>query len=128
MVARAAPERSPMNQYMLLLHETPATFASLGPAEMQELIQRYRAWADELAAKGLHAGGAKLTDDGGRHLRAGGTRPLASDGPYAEAHDVIGGYFTIKAASLAEAESIAAGCPHLYGSNWIEIRQVDEMP
>ncbi len=95
-----------MNQYMLLLHETPATDAHLGPAEMRELIERYRAWSAELAAQGL----------------------LASDGPYAEAHDVIGGYFTIKAASDAEAERIAAGCPHLRGSNWIEIRRVDVMP
>ncbi len=117
-----------MNQYMLLLHEKPATYASLSPAEMGELIARYRAWSAELAAKGLLAGGEKLTDDGGRHLRVAGDKPLASDGPYAEAHDVIGGYFTIKAASDAEAERIAQGCPHLVGSNWIEIRRVDAMP
>lgn len=117
-----------MNQYMLLLHETPATYADMGPAEMKELIERYRAWSNELGAKGLIAGGAKLTDDGGRHLRLAAGQPLASDGPYAEAHDVIGGYFTINAASLAEAEALARGCPHLRGSNWIEIRQVDPMP
>lgn len=117
-----------MNQYMLLLHETPATYASLGPAEMQELIGRYRAWSADLAQRGLLAGGEKLTDDGGRRLRLDAGRPLASDGPYAEAHDVIGGYFTIQAASMAEAEAVAATCPHLSGTNWIEIRQVEAMP
>lgn len=117
-----------MNHYMLLLHETPATYASLGPAEMQELIARYRAWSADLAQRGLLAGGEKLTDDGGRRLRLDAGRPLASDGPYAEAHDVIGGYFTIQAASMAEAEAVAATCPHLSGTNWIEIRQVEAMP
>ncbi len=117
-----------MNQYMLMLHEKPATYASLSPAEMGELIARYRAWSAELAAKGLLAGGEKLTDDGGRHLRPGAAGPLASDGPYAEAHDVVGGYFTINAENDAEAERIAATCPHLAGSNWIEIRRVQAMP
>ncbi len=117
-----------MNQYMLLLHERPAGYASLSPADMQELIARYTAWSDKLASEGRLAGGAKLTDDGGRQLRMAGDRPLASDGPYAEAPDVVGGYFTIQAASMAEAEAVAATCPHLSGTNWIEIRQVEAMP
>lgn len=121
-----------MNQYMLLLHEKPAGYASLTPADMQELIGRYRAWSAELAQQGRLAGGEKLTDDGGRHLRMAGDRPLATDGPYAEAHDVVGGYFTIQAENDAEAERIAAGCPHLTaspaGGNWIEIRRVEAMP
>lgn len=120
-----------MNQYMLLLHERPAGYASLSPADMQELIARYTAWSDKMASEGRLAGGAKLTDDGGRQLRMAGDRPLASDGPYAEAHDVVGGYFTINAENDAEAERIAAGCPHLTaspaGGNWIEIRRVDPM-
>ena len=118
-----------MSQYMLLLHEKPATYASLGPAEMREMIERYRAWSAQLAQQGRLAGGEKLVDDGGRHLRLAAGKPLASDGPYAEAHDVVGGYFTIVAENDAEAEKIAAGCPHLQNaSNWIEIRRIDPMP
>jgi hypothetical protein len=117
-----------MNQYMLLLHETPASYASLGPTEMQALIQRYRDWSARLAQQGLLVGGEKLADDGGRHLRLKGDRPLASDGPYAEAHDVVGGYFTVQAADDAAAEAVAATCPHLHGSNWIEIRRIEPMP
>ena len=48
---------------------------------------------------------------------------LASDGPYAEAHDVIGGFYLIKAADDAVAESLARECPHLEGSQWIENAQ-----
>lgn len=116
-----------MNQYLLLLHETPADLGRITPAEMQEIIQAHQAWAGALAARGLLAGGEKLTDDGGRHLRRRDGQPLASDGPYAEAHDVIGGFYLVKAADDAAAEALAAECPHLQGSQWIEIRRIDPM-
>lgn len=111
-----------MNQYLLMLHETPGDYASLSTAQMQEEVARYGAWAGDLAQRGLLVSGEKLVDDGGRHLKAGG---LASDGPYAEAKDVVGGFFMIKAANDAEAEKLAATCPHLRGRNWIEIRRID---
>jgi hypothetical protein len=114
-----------MNQYLLLLHETPADSATITPAQMQEIIASHQAWAAALAGRGLLAGGEKLCDDGGRHLRLQGGRPLASDGPYAEAHDVIGGYYVIRAADDAAAEALAAECPHLRGRQWVEIRRID---
>lgn len=115
-----------MNRYLLLLHETPAD-AHLSPSDMQAIIARHQAWAAELAASGALLGGEKLTDDGGRHLRLQGDRPLASDGPYAEAHDVIGGYYLLQAADDATAEALAAGCPHLEGRQWIELRRVETL-
>lgn len=114
-----------MNSYVFLLHERPATYADVTPAQMQEIVAAYKAWAGGLAEKGLLVGGEKLADDGGRHLRLQGGRPLATDGPYAEAHDVIGGYFVVNAASDADAEALAQTCPHLQGDSWIEIRRID---
>lgn len=116
-----------MNQYLLLLHEKPADMAPVSPAEMKEIIARYQAWSQGLAAQGLLTGGEKLTDDGGRLLRLKDGRPLATDGPYAEAHDVIGGIFTIKAESDAQAEELAQSCPHLRGTQWIEIRRIEDL-
>ena len=116
-----------MNQYVLLLHERPADSADVSPAQMQEIVQRYKAWSADLAARGLLAGGEKLADDGGRVLRLGGSQVLASDGPYAEAHDVVGGYFVIQAPDDAQAEASARTCPHLRGTQWIEIRRVDKV-
>jgi hypothetical protein len=113
-----------MNQYLLLLHETPGDYYSLSPAQMQEEVARYGAWAGELAQSGLLVSGEKLRDDGGRHLRVG---QLASDGPYAEAKDVIGGFFMVKAETDAEAEKLAASCPHLRGRNWIEVRRIEQL-
>lgn len=114
-----------MPQYLLLLHGKPADDIAMSPAEMKELIGRYKAWSQQLAAQGRLAGGEKLTDDGGRHLKLQGGRPLVSDGPYAEAQDVVGGYFVINADSDAQAADLAQGCPHLRGTQWIEIRRID---
>ena len=115
-----------MNQYLLLLHETPADLGRITPAEMQEIIQAHQAWAGALAARGLLAGGEKLTDDGGRHLRRRDGQPLASDGPYAEAHDVIGGFYLVKADDYDHAVRLCEGHPNLrFGS--IEVREIDFM-
>ena len=52
-------------------------------------------------------------------------RDRATDGPYAEAHDVVGGYFLVKAETDAAAEALARTCPHLEGAQWIEIRRIE---
>lgn len=114
-----------LNQYILLLHERPADAPAMSAAEMKELVESYKDWARGLAERGLLAGGEKLVDDGGRHLRLEGGRPMATDGPYAEAHDVIGGYFVVLAADDAGAEALARTCPHLKGRQWIEIRRIE---
>ena len=114
-----------MTQYLLLLHEKPADAVAMTPAEMKELIGQYKAWAGQLAAQGKLAGGEKLTDDGGRVLRLQGGTPVASDGPYAEAQDVVGGYFVINSDSDAHASALAQTCPHLRGTQWIEIRRIE---
>ena len=118
-----------MAQYMLLLHQAPNYNMDLPREKMMEMTQRYMAWADELRQKGKMVGGEKLAASGGRHIKVKDGKPVASDGPYAEAKDVIGGYFVIEAKDLAEAEAIARDCPHLALSptNWAEIRPIDDM-
>ncbi|KPF81784.1 transcription initiation protein [alpha proteobacterium AAP38] len=113
-----------MAKFMLILRENPATFAALSPDEIQAIIQEYSAWAEKLGRAGKLAGGEKLRDEGGRHLSARSGSLVATDGPFAEAKEVVGGFFMIEAADYAEAETLAADCPHVkYGV--VEIRQVD---
>lgn len=115
-----------MNQYLLLLHETPAAYAGMGPEEMGAIIERYSAWAAALGERGLLGPSQKLTEDGGLHLRRGAAGTVATDGPYAEAKDVIGGFFIVSAPDLEAARKIADTCPHLdMAGNWIELRAVD---
>jgi hypothetical protein len=64
-----------MTQYLLLLHECPADAADISPAEVQEIIARYKAWSQRMAEAGKLVDGWKLADDGGRG--SGSRRPPA---------------------------------------------------
>lgn len=52
--------------------------------------------------------------------------PIVTDGPFAEAKEVLGGYWMIEVASRAEAIAWAKQCP-ASANEIIEIRQVQEM-
>ncbi len=117
-----------MAQYMLLLHQDPGTNAALPPKDYKEIVQRYYAWAEKLRQQGKYVGGEKLAPGRVRHVRMRDGRPLSSDGPYAEAKDVVGGYFVIEAKDDGEADLIARDCPHLWNAtNWVEVRSIDPM-
>jgi len=48
---------------------------------------------------------------------------LVTDGPFAEAKEVVGGYNLVRAASRAEAIELAVRCPHAkWGS--VEVREI----
>ena len=115
-----------MAQFMLILHETPGSYAKLSPTEIQGILEKYGDWTGKLAAAGKLAGGQKLMDEGGKVMSKSGDRLAIVNGPYSEAKEVIGGYFVIKAADYDEAVQIASDSPHLpFGR--VEVRQVDFM-
>lgn len=73
-----------------------------------------------LALDGLHppSTGARVTFAGGK--------PKVVDGPFAEAKEVVGGYWMIQVKSREEAIEWARRCPGSENET-IEIRQVQEM-
>jgi len=118
-----------MAQFMLMLHQAPNYNVDLPREKMMEMTKRYMAWGDALRQKGKLAGGEKLTASGGRQFRAKDGKLVVSDGPYAEAKDVVGGYFILEARDLAEAEALVRDCPHmsLAPTNWAELRPIEDM-
>jgi hypothetical protein len=109
---------------MLVLRDNPETFRTLGPKEIQRVIQKYVAWGDSLRQRGLLVGSAKVTDGAARVMRRESGRVRVTDGRYSEAKEVFGGYFTIQADSDDQAVDRCQDCPHLdFGT--IEIREVD---
>lgn len=72
-----------------------------------------------LALDGLHppSEGVRVSFDGGK--------PRVTDGPFAEAKEVIGGYWMIQVKSKEEAIAWASRCP-ASGDEVIEVRQVQE--
>ena len=80
----------------------------------------------------LHAAGALLALDGLHPLSKGarvsyrGGKPFVTDGPFAEAKEVVGGYWIIKADSKEQALEWARRIPADDG-DIVEIRQIQEM-
>lgn len=89
-------------------------------AEMMKYNEALQNAGILMACDGLHppSVGARVTFEGGK--------PKVSDGPFAEAKEVLGGYWMINVKSREEAIEWAKKCPG--GDNEIiEIRQVQEM-
>ena len=90
---------------------------------MQAIVQRYVAWRAKVQKNGGSIMGHKLHDKQGRVLNGNGGGLTITDGPYAEAREVMGGLFVIEAGSYDEVVELTRDCPHLdFGS--IEIREV----
>ncbi|HEY4858672.1 MAG TPA: YciI family protein [Xanthobacteraceae bacterium] len=88
-------------------------------AEMMKYNESLQKAGVLLALDGLHppSMGARVSFNGGK--------PKVTDGPFAEAKEVLGGYWMIQVKSKAEAIEWASRCPA--GDNEvIEIRQVQE--
>jgi len=73
-----------------------------------------------LSLDGLHPPSA------GTRVAFAGGKPRVSDGPFAEAKEVVGGYWMIQVKSKEEAVEWAKRCPAGEG-DVIEIRQVQEL-
>lgn len=97
-------------QYLLLIYNDADKMKALTPAGYQDLAQGYRAWLDSVTQSGsLRATGswpATITT-----VRVDGGKTLATDGPFAEAREGVGGFCVIEAANLDEAVAIAARIP-----------------
>ena len=112
-----------MAKYLLLLRDA-GTYPDLSPEAMQDVLQRYIDWTAGLASRGVLVDASKLHDGTGRVVRAGGSTPSVTDGPYVEAREVIGGYYIVTAPSYEDAVTLSADCPHLaFGT--IEIRELE---
>jgi hypothetical protein len=116
-----------MPQYILLLHQDPSGFARLSPEQMQAAVEKYMAWGKQLRDAGYLTASNKLTDEPGRVVRSNDGKLRVTDGPYSETKEVLGGYFTIEAASYDQAIERLRDCPHLLFGGTIELRQVDVM-
>ncbi|MGE0360455.1 MAG: YciI family protein [Vicinamibacterales bacterium] len=113
-----------MPRYLLLLHDSGTMPPDLSPDEIQAIIQRYIDWRAKVEAAGHAVTGHKLRDGEGRVMTAKNGRLTVTDGPYAEAREVVGGLFVVDAGGYDEIQALCADHPHLaFGT--IEIREIE---
>ena len=96
--------------------------ADKSPQEIQSAIDGFYDWYDRLVAQGTFKPGQRLSTEALVVSTAGIT-----DGPFAEAREIIGGYWIIVATSLSEAASIAAQNPCIACGLAFEIRPIENL-
>jgi len=113
-----------MQKYMFLFRGGDAARAAASPEDMQKHLAKWGAWFKGLGDKGQFVGGEPLEFTG---KVLSGTKKTLSDGPFAEAKDLVGGYAIVKATSLDDAVEIARGCPIFEHDGVLEVRPVREL-
>ncbi len=108
-----------MQKYLCIQRGQPGKGEKPSPAQMEEMYAKFNAWKDKFQENIVDMGG-KL--GGGKVVTSEG----ATDGPFVEAKEVIGGYMIVSAERLEKAIEVARGCPGLVGpGSGVEVREIN---
>jgi len=113
-------------KYMLLIYHDEPSWDSVPEAERQQIYLEYRKLRADLEASGQFVTGSQLQPiSTATSVRVRDGKELVTDGPFAETHEQLGGYFLIEAKNLDEATAIAARIPSAR-TGTIEVRPLVE--
>jgi len=110
--------------YLLLIHEPVGQRQARTRAEGEAVYERMVEFSAQLKQRGVLLAVESLASIDGRtarvQVRSGRAQVL--DGPFAEAKEMIGGFFLLDVASREEALAIATACP---AAQWatVEVRE-----
>jgi hypothetical protein len=111
-------------RFLCLVYFEPQATAALSPSEKSVLGRDSMAYDKHLDARGNYNVAEALQPvHTARTIRVRAGKASATDGPFAETKEQLGGFILIKAANMDEALEIAAGIP-LAKFGCIEVRPV----
>ena len=117
-----------MSEFVFLFRtgEAETELAMGTPERAQKSMQVWLSWLRELEASGhLKAPGQPLATTG-KVVR--GPNGVVSDGPFAEAKDLVLGFMVVEARDIEQAAELAKGCPIAKGGGSVEVRPVGMSP
>ncbi len=112
-------------QYLLLIYGEEQKFSDM--AKDSQKMSGYMTLTNDLKAKSQWVGGNRLQPIAtATTVRVRNGRMSATDGPFAETKEQLGGYYLIEARDLNDAIQVAGRIPGaLYGS--VEVRPIWDM-
>jgi hypothetical protein len=111
-----------MEKFMLIFQSGTPQHRS--PEAMQAYMGKWMAWIDKLREEGKYLSGEPLLP-GGKLVK--GPDKKVTDGPYAEAKEIVGGFFIINAENYDDAVAISKDYPDYEYDGSVQIRQVMKM-
>jgi hypothetical protein len=110
--------------YMLLIVEDPNQRAERGEAAGREVYDQMVRFSVDLKERGKLVAVESLTSQSDAvRVQVRGGQPKLLDGPFAEAKEMIGGFFLLNCETREEALEIAQACP---AATWctVEVRKL----
>jgi hypothetical protein len=99
-------------QYLLLIYRNEAEQAKMDAAAGRTMSDDYRTFTQSIIQSGHFKAGDALRDSStATTVRVRDGKILTTDGPFAETHEQLAGYYLIEAADLDAALAIAARIP-----------------
>jgi hypothetical protein len=114
-------------KFLCLVYFEQGTLSALSPDEKATLDRDSLAYDEELRRRGNFIVANALNPvSAARTVRARRGKASATDGPFAETKEHLGGFILVDAANMNEAVDIAAGIP-LAKLGSIEVRPIMEL-
>ena len=111
-----------MSQYLFLYRGAQRPTS---PQDTQQMMQKWMKWFEELGRQGHVKDPGQPLEPTGKVVK--GQQKTITDGPFAEAKDLVGGYTIVEATDLAHAAEISKGCPIFERDGNVEVRPVMKM-
>ena len=92
------------------------------PEQMQKTMEKWRAWFKQLGEQGYLKDIGHPLENSGKVVR--GKDKSVTDGPFAEAKDVVGGFTLIQASDVEQAMELSKSCPILEFGGSVEVRPI----
>lgn len=112
------------NRYVFVFRGGAVAHKELAPAELGAHLQKWMVWLGDLEKKGQAEPNGPRLELSGKTVR--GRSKAVTDGPFAEAKDLVTGTLFINAATLEAATEIAMGCPIYEYDGSVEVRPIFE--
>ena len=109
-------------QYALLIYEDENFWQTTPPEKMAEIMAGYQRFGEE-AGERIKAGDALQPTATATTVRLRDGERLLTDGPFAETHEQLGGFYIVEADSLDDAIAFAAKIPAAESGS-VEVRPV----
>ncbi len=113
-------------RYLCLIYGDENVGQKISEADMQKEMAEYNAFTENIKKNGNYVGGEALQPTTtAKSVRVRNGKISATDGPYVETKEQLGGFYLIKAKDLNEAVQVASRIPGAKQGT-IEVRPIME--
>lgn len=115
-----------MSKYMLIMRSNQEAVDAYQQLDFVQVIEAMGKYNESMIEAGVLAAGEGLTDAAeGAVVTFGGEKPIITDGPYGEVHELFNGFWIVDVSSKEEALEWASRAPLGAGSK-LEVRRVTD--